>query len=87
MKMAPLVIAVVEQVHDGGGQAGDGAERQTEDDVADLRHARIGEQALQVGLEDGDRGGHEHAGQRQQQHHLLHRQFVETPADAPNTEK
>ena len=72
--------AVVEQVDDRRGQAGRRAERQAEDDVADLGDARVGEQPLQVGLEDGDRRGAEHAGQRQQQQHLLHRQAARRPA-------
>ena len=68
---------MIEQVDDGGRQARGRAEGQAQDDVAQLADAGIGEQPPQVGLEDRDRRGHEHAGQRQHQHGLLHRQLVE----------
>jgi hypothetical protein len=64
-KIAPLAMPWLNRCTMDGGQAVHRIEGQPERDVADLADAGIGEQALQVVLEDGDGAGAEHGDQRQ----------------------
>ena len=60
---------VVDDVEDRGGEPRLAREADADDDVADLRDAREGEHAPQVGLEHGDdRHRHERGDPRRQQH-------------------
>ena len=56
---------VIDDVDEAAGQPGLIGEPDAERDVADLRDRRIGQHALQIGLEHRDERGDEHGGDRQ----------------------
>ena len=58
---------VVEQVQNGSGKPGHRGEADAQNHVADLRNAGVGEQALDIVLEDRRRGACKHRRQRQRQ--------------------
>ena len=76
---------VVEEMDEPAGDAGDGAERQAEGDVADLRHRGIGEHPLEVGLEHRHRRSTEDGGDREDEQDRASATSPKTKL-APNTE-
>ena len=78
---------MIDDVDEPAGQAGLVGEPDAERDVADLRDRRIGEHALQVGLEHRDQRGDEHRGERQRDDDLGDRQGAKVDRDAEDREK
>ena len=75
-EQGPLHQGVVEQMQMAGGEAGCRAVADTQDHVADLSDARIGQQALCVVLIDCRHRGDEHTGHAQHQEDLRQRSVI-----------
>ena len=70
IQVTQSVADLIEQMNDGGGEAADGIQRQSQGDIADLCDAGVGEQSLQIVLVDGSERGRNHGRDRQYQQNL-----------------